>query len=619
MSKRHEIQQIFEQATAHHRAGRVLEAEKLYRQVLAQQPNHAGTIHMIARLAMELGRTDAAIALLERAIKIAPAAPDYHADRARALRSAGRLDEAADACNRAIALRPDSAHLHNDLGNVLLDARRIPRAIDAFRRAIALNPDFLEAANNLGNALMKLGAVDQAIAAYRDAIRLQPDLAESHANLASALKDTGQLDQALSCYRRAEDLKPDPHIAGARLYAIHLHPEYNPRRILEEHVRWNDRYAQPLTRSIRPHQNDRNRDRKLRIGYASGDLNDHPVGRFMLPLLPNHDREQFEIFCYSDTRRQDATTARLRGAASQWRITLALSDEQLAALVRQDAIDILVDLTMHAHGSRLLAFARKPAPVQVTYLAYCSTTGLETMDWRLTDPHLDPAGTDAFCTERSIRLPRSYWCYSPPAEAGPTRQARRQTNSITFACLNNFAKVSQPALDCWAAILKRVEPSRLILHIAEGEHRRRILDFFAQRGISQDCITFVERAPLAQYFAQYHQVDIALDTFPFAGATTTCDALWMGVPVVSLAGDTAVGRSGLSILSNVGLPDLVARSPDQYISIATALALDRPRFTEISRSLRQRMLDSPLMNASAFARDIEAAFRQTWRAYCASS
>ena len=611
-----EVQQTFERAARHHRAGRLLEAEALYREVLAHRPNHADTIRMIALLALDLGRTDAAILLLERATRIAPAVPDYHADLGRALRSTGRLDEAVAAFRRAIELRPDTPETLNDLGNILLDARRIPEAIDCFRRAILLKPDFPEAANNLGNAFTKLGAMDDAIAAYRNAIQLRPDLAEAHANLASALKETGQLDEALAVYRRAEEIKPDARIAGAKLYAMHLHPDYGPNRLLEEHVRWNDKYAKPLTRSIHPHPNDRTPARKLRIGYVSGDFNDHPVGRFMLPLLSNHDRERFEVVCYSDTRRQDATTARLRSAASQWRITLWLSDTQLADMVRQDSIDILVDLTMHAHGSRLLAFAPKPAPVQATYLAYCSTTGLETMDWRLTDPYLDPAGTDGSYTERSIRLPRTYWCYAPPAEANVARQARPGEGPITFGCLNNFAKVSQPALDAWSEILRQVDDSRLILHSASGEHRRRISDFFEQRRISPQRIRFVERCPLDEYFARYGQIDIALDTFPFAGATTTCDALWMGVPVVSLAGDTAVGRAGASILSNLGLADWVAKSPDQYVSIATTLARDRVRLDELNRSIRQRMLGSPLMDAATFARDVEAGFRSMWHIYC---
>jgi predicted O-linked N-acetylglucosamine transferase (SPINDLY family) len=615
----------------------MLEAEALYRQVLAEQPNHPGTIHMIALLALELGRPDAAITLLERAVKIDPQSPDFSTDLAKALRAAGRSEEAVNAYQQALRMRPTDPATLNNLGNVLLDLRRIPEAIDSFAKAISLKSDFAEAVNNLGNALIKCGRIDDAITAYRDAIHLRPDLAEAHANLAGALKEVGQLDEALACYERAEAIKPDSRIAGARLYSLHLHPDYDPRRILEEHFRWNEKYAHyPLSLRKRaavrafgsapflpPRPNPLAEGegekggllrgevamRRVRLGYVSGDFNDHPVGRFLLPLLAHHDRERFEIFCYSDARRQDATTARLRAAASQWRVTLSHSDEQLAELVRQDRIDILVDLTMHASGSRLLAFARKPALTQITYLAYCSTTGLQTMDYRLTDPYLDPPGTDGFYSERSIRLPSTYWCYTPPNEALQVAPSRSE-GAITFGCFNNFAKVSSSTLGAWRDILTRVPNSRLVMHSPQGQHRRRLVDSFAQAGVAPDQIEFVDRTPLAEYFSRYNRIDIALDPFPFSGATTTCDALWMGVPIVTLSGQTAVGRSGLSILSNIGLPDLAAKSIDEYVSTAVNLALDQAKRNELRRTLRRRMLASPLMDAPRFARDIEAAFLQ---------
>jgi predicted O-linked N-acetylglucosamine transferase (SPINDLY family) len=599
---REPIEQTFERAVRHHHAGQMLEAEVLYRQILAQQPDHAGTIHMIGLLALDLGRADAAITLLERAVKVNPEPAAFHKDLAKALRAAGRLDEAVIAYHRALRSQPTDPATLNDLGNVLLDLRRLPEATDAFLKAISLKPDFAEAYNNLGNALTRSGRIDDAAIAYRDAIRLRPDLAEAHANLAGALKEVGQLDQALECYERAEAIKPEARIAGARLYSLHLHPDYGPERLLQEHLRWDKKYASDLAEKSALQK--RKEAGRLRIGYVSGDFNDHPVGRFLLPLLGNHDRQQFEIFCYSDTRRQDVTTARIRAAASQWRLTLGHSDEQLANLIQQDQIDILIDLTMHASGSRLPAFARKPAPIQVTYLAYCSTTGLRAMDYRLTDPHLDPPGTDGFYTEKSIRLPNAYWCYSPPHEAGEIAPNQTEGN-ITFGCFNNFAKASAPAIAAWREILTLVPRSRLLLHCPQGRHRERLAEVFGP-----DRIEFVERATLADYFSRYRRIDIALDPFPFAGATTTCDALWMGIPVVTLSGQTAVGRSGVSILSNLSLPDLVAKSVAEYVSIAVNLARDAPRRTDLRGALRRRMLASPLMDAPRFARDVEAAFLQ---------
>jgi predicted O-linked N-acetylglucosamine transferase (SPINDLY family) len=366
---------------------------------------------------------------------------------------------------------------------------------------------------------------------------------------------------------------------------------------------------------------DRDADRRLRIGYVSPDLRDHVVGRFMLPLLANHDHQRFEIFCYADVARADAMTERLRSHADCWRNTAGLSDEQLARAVRDDRIDILIDLTMHMAGSRLLAFARKPAPVQVTYLAYCGTTGLEAMDYRLTDPHLDPPDATDEYVEQSIRLPRTYWCYQPPDDAPEVSSLpmTRAGGRVTFGCLNNFSKVSQPTIETWAELLRAIPDARLILHAHAGAHRQRLLTRLGELGIDTGRIEFVGFAPTASYLATYHRIDVALDPFPYAGGTTTCDALWMGVPVVTLAGRTAVGRGGASILTNLGLPELVARSPEEYVQIALALARAPQRLERLRCSMRDRMGRSPITDAPGFACDVESAYRAMWARHCDQS
>src|SRR6185312_10486672 len=318
-------------------------------------------------------------------------------------------------------------------------------------------------------------------------------------------------------------------------------------------------------------------------------------------------------FCYSGVRRPTAATALHKARADTWREVAGLSDEQLADVIREDRIDILVDLAMHMEGSRLLVFARKPAPVQISYLAYCSTTGLETMDYRLTDPWLDPAGSDESCySERSLRLPRTYWCYPSPdsgLDVGPLPALT--TGHVTFGCLNNYCKVTDLAWSAWADLLAAVPGSSLVVHAPNGSHRRRAADFLATRGIDPARLEFVGLLPFDEYLRQYHRIDIALDPFPYPGGTTTCDALWMGVPVITLAGQTAVSRAGLSILSNVGLPEFVARSADQYVQIATRLAADPPRLAELRATLRDRMRSSPLMDPIAFCHELEAVYRST--------
>jgi predicted O-linked N-acetylglucosamine transferase (SPINDLY family) len=322
------------------------------------------------------------------------------------------------------------------------------------------------------------------------------------------------------------------------------------------------------------------------------------------------------ITCYSDgAKNADTIAARLRELAGAWRDTAGLSDEQLAAQVRADRIDILFDLTMHMDGSRLLALARRPAPVQATYLAYCSTTGLETMDYRLSDPWLDAPGDDeSVYSERTIRLRHNYWCYEPPAIApGIVTPPLQKTGFITFGCLNNFCKVTAPVLGCWRKLLSRLPKSRLILHAGHGAHRQRVIDFFGEEGIAADRIEFVSRLPFDEYLVLHNHIDIALDPFPCNGGTTTCDAAWMGVPVVTRIGRTAVGRGGVNVMNNLGLQDLVATSDDAYIQIASTLASDEPRLASLRRDMRQRMLSSALMNGPQFARGMEHSCRQMWQ------
>ena len=299
-------------------------------------------------------------------------------------------------------------------------------------------------------------------------------------------------------------------------------------------------------------------------------------------------------------------------------MAVGLSDEELAAAVHQDRIDMLVDLTMHMAHNRMLVFARKPAPVQVTYLAYCGTTGLDTIDYRLTDPYLDPPGADEqFYSEQSIRLPETYWCYRPAVDSPPVGPLPAlAAGRLTFGCLNNFCKVTEPTLAAWCRLLRVLPDSRLLLHAARGSHRDRVRAILAEQGVSSDRLVFVDGVPILEYLRLYEQIDVALDPFPYGGGSTTCDALWMGVPVVSLAGKTAVGRSGLSILSNIGLPELIASDVDQYVRIAAELAADLPRLAALRATLRERMQKSPLMDAPRFARNVEAAYREMWRRWC---
>jgi predicted O-linked N-acetylglucosamine transferase (SPINDLY family) len=597
------------------------DAVDAHRKAIALKPDYAVAHSNLGNALRDVGRFEDAIAGYRQAIALRPDFVQAHTNLGVALAEAGNIDEAIIAHEKAIALRPDRAGDFNTLGNLLRSKGRRDEAIAAYRKAIGLVPDFAAAHTNLGAALIGKGLIDEAIKEHRHAISLKPDLAQAHSNLGDALKDVGELDQGVTEFRRAVELEPDNAALHSNLvYILHLHPDYDARALASELTRWNERHAEPLRDFIRPHTNDRNPDRPLRIGYISPDFRAHPVGRFLLSLFVAHDRSQFQIFCYAKMSHADSVTGRLRSRAHGWRSIVGLTDDQIADLIRKDQIDILVDLSMHMIGNSLLVFARKPAPVQVAYLAYCSTTGMSAIDYRLSDPYLDPLGVDeSVYSETTIRLPETYWCYEPiitPPPILPTPAAER--GHITFGCLSNICKVSPQNLAAWIDLLRAVPDSRFLLSVHEGDYRVRLAEQFESNGIARDRIQFVGKVPLPDYFALYTGIDIALDTFPYGGGTTTCDALWMGAPTITLAGKTAVGRGGVSILSNVGLPDLIAQTPEDYVCIAKDLAMNLPRLRELRSTLRWRFEQSPLMNAPRFAQNVEAAYRQMWRAWAAA-
>jgi len=334
--------------------------------------------------------------------------------------------------------------------------------------------------------------------------------------------------------------------------------------------------------------------------------------------MRSHTHASFEVFCYAGVAHPDSLTRRFRALSDGWRDIAGLSHEQVAERVRDDRIDILVDLSLHAAGNRLLVFARRPAPVQVTFAGYPGTTGLETIDYRLTDPYLDPPGAhDESYVEESIRLPDTFWCYDPLADevpVGPPPAA--SAGLVTFGCLNNFCKVNDKVLDLWAGVLRELDSSRLLMLSPPGSHRDRVTETLRRRGVAPERITFVGSRPRLEYLQMYHRIDVGLDTLPYNGHTTSLDACWMGVPVVSLVGSTVVGRAGLSQSMNLGLPDLVASTAGEFVRIAAGLARDFDRLATLRSTLRSRMQNSPLMDGQRFAENVEAAYREMWRRWC---
>jgi len=648
------IQQALKLAVQHHQSGRLQDAQTLYQQILAVQPNHADAMHLLGVIAHQRKQNQAALELIGKAITINPAVAIYHNNLGMVLKDLGRLDEAVKSYQKAAELKPDFDGALSNLGRLLTECGRLDQAIAALRKAIAINPgdfstfnslgialrqqrkaeeaekvfhaaiklkpDYFEAYNNLGNALRDLRRLEDAAQAYRAALNIRDDLAETHNNLGTVLQAQGYVDRAIEEFRRAVEIKPDYTGAASNyLYNLYFHTS-DAKTIYDEHARWNLRQARPLTELLKPHANDRNPDRRLRVGYASPDFREHCQSFFTVPLLSNHDHKQFEIYCYSDVISPDALTRRLRSYADVWRNTVGLKDQQTADLIQQDQIDILVDLAMHMADSTPLLFARKPAPIQVAWLAYPGTTGLTTMDYRLTDPRLDPPGLfDAFYSEKSFRLPDTFWCYDPLTDKPKVNELPALKNGfLTFGCLNNFCKLSSEVLKLWAKVLAVLPDSRLVLLAPLGAVREEVLAQLAQNGITPRRVEFTEFLPRGDYLKLFNRIDLMLDTFPYNGHTTSLDSFWMGVPVVTLVGPTVVGRAGLSQLHNLGLKELAAQTPEEFVEIAAKLAGDLPRLSELRQTLRQRMESSPLMDARRFAGNVESAYRDMWRKWCAA-
>jgi predicted O-linked N-acetylglucosamine transferase (SPINDLY family) len=607
-------------AVSHLQAGRLREAESLCRQVLTHRPRDPLALHTLGLIAARCGRHDAAADLLGRAVAAAPSAPEFQYNLSHSLWALGRREEAVAALRQALALKPDFAAAMSNLGVYLQALGRRDEAAQWLHNVLRIDPRNAGAHLNLGMAAREGSKLDEAVEHLRRAVALDPSYAPAFLTLGSYLRESGRVDEAVAAFRKALAIKPDYRQAhGNLLYALHFHPGYDAAALLEEHRRWAGQFADPLTAAAAPHANVPDPGRRVRVGYVSPNLRNHVVGLYLEPVLAAHDRDAFEIVCYSDAAAEDAVSERIRRSADAWHRTGGLTDEQLAAKVRSDGVDVLVDLNLHMAQSRLLAFARKPAPVQVSYFGYPSTTGMRAIDHVITDVHLNPRGAcDAGYTEQLYRLPETHLCYPPGAgdpEPGEPPVLRRGT--ITFGARNTLAKVNPAVLRVWAKVLDAVPGSRLaVMAIGGREGSASAVRMFAEHGIGAERLVVWPYTPRDEYLRLYHEIDVSLDPFPYCGHTTALDSLWMGIPVVTLPGSTAVSRAGVTFLANVGLPELVAASPEDYVRIAADLARDPQRLSELRRTLRDRMRNSPLCQPQRLARHLEAAYRQMWAGWC---
>jgi protein O-GlcNAc transferase len=601
--------------------GRHEEAAAAFKRALTLVPGNPMTQGNLGIALSHVGQFEEAIWMLRTAAAQLPNNVNFQVSLASALYFTRQSEAAVAACREAIRLAPERGDAHLTLSTALNALGRYEEALPPAQRAHALLPEVMESALNLGNTLRNLGWADESIAAYRDGLAKVPQSAMLHNSLGNILKDTGALDEALAEYRLGLQIDPKPSMYSNYLYTLQYHPTIDAGVAFQEHREFDRRFAAPLFAQSKPHTNDADPKRRIRIGYLSADFRSHALGHYLTPLFDHHDHAAFDLFCYSDVVTEDATTFRLREHSDHWKSTWGLSDEQVAAAVRADGVDILIDLHQHMGGNRTLVYARKPAPVQIGFAGYPGTTGLSMIDYRLTDRHLEPPdGFPVPSSETPILLPDTFWCYEGRQAHIPVSPLPANANGyVTFCSFNNFCKVNEPTLALWARVLRAVANSRLMVLAPEGAHRERASAYMEKQGVATERVSFVGWQKRGAYFELYHRVDIGLDTFPYNGHTTSLDSFFMGVPVITLAGPeggSPVARAGWSQLVNLQLTELAAHSQEEFVAIARALALDLPRLAELRNTLRTRMKASPLMDGARFARNVEAAYRMAWERWC---
>ncbi len=598
--------------------GQLNDALTCYLHAIEINPAYPGAHYNIANTYRDLNNPQQALIYYSRAIEQDPKDIAAMNNIADVLQKFNRFEESLQYYKQALAINPDFPATLSNIANAYLKIRDYESAIKHYSRAIELHPRFPEPYNGIGNTLMQFGRLDEAVEYLEKAIAIRPDYAIAYNNLGSAYKEIGQLDQSLDSYRKSISLDPTLNTAHSNLLLTLLYSsKTTPELLAEESQKYDEQFGKAGDR-FTSYDNLIDPNRKLRIGYISPDFRNHPVGRFMLPLVRRHDKLQFEIFCYAFESEPDEMQAQFQSSADHWRQINTLNDNQLCDLIRADQIDILVDLSLHLANNRLLVFARHPAPVQLSFAGYPGSTGLSAIDYHLTDPYLEPPGMfDKLWSDSAYRLPHTFWCDDLDQPLPDVSQLPAKSNGfITFGSLNNFCKVNADVLDAWIKILSEIPDSRFIMLAPESSARNSITDIFQSAGISPDRIEFVGKLPREEYLKVYNRIDIGLDSFPYNGHATSFDALVMGVPVVTLVGKTIVGRAGLSLLTNLQLTDLIAFNTDDYVKIAAQLADNLDRLETIRCNLRKELRNSPLGKIDSFTQDIESAYRTFWQNWC---
>lgn len=582
------IDQIMQKAYSFHQQGDLRSAEKLYQKILKSYPKHTDANRLLGVIAFSFGHHKEAVRLLNIAISAAPKFPQNHFI----------------------------------LGGIYKQLDEVDKAIASYKRSIALKPNFTEAYNNLGLLYKSKMLFTDAASSFKNALKYKPDSAFSWSNLGNVLKESGKLDEALDALENA--LNADPYFSAAYsnyLMALNYCSQNTAEFIFEKHRQWRN-HCPPHLKARRFDFENRNEKSKLRIGYISPDFHTHSVAYFIEPLLKAHNKERYELFAYYNHSIFDKTNTRIQGYFDHWRNIYDKPTEQVANTIFDDEIDILIDLAGHSANNSLQILYQKPAPIQVTWLGYPNTTGLNEVDYRVSDTIADPEGSsDTLHSETIYRLKNGFLCYEGDANVPLPGDIPYDRNGyITFGSFNNYVKVTHEVIEVWAKILNEVSTSKLILkssQLADKDTRGRCIKLFKKYGVSKERLNLVSMLPNpADHLSYYGEMDIALDPFPYNGTTTTCEALWMGVPTITLSGNVHASRVGESILTRVGLTSYVSRSKEDYVRLAKEKSAALDELRQYRQELREYMLNSSLCNHKEFAKQIEVSYQYMWDRYC---
>lgn len=598
---------------------RIEDALECYRSAIAADPSRARGHINAGNALLGLERQEDAIACYREAIRLEPANAHAHFNLGKALQAAGRAGDAIAAYQASLRLAPELAEAHVAMGAVYEDQKNPDQAMAEYREAITVRPGFAEAHYNLALLYFERRELDNASDELNQALRHRPDYSAALEKLASVYIQRGFAREAVAQLGRARHLEPDN-------YAHHSHylldtnylADIDDMEVFAEHLAYGEKFGSGFEPPAH-FPNDLSPDRILRVGYVSGDFRQHPVLRFIELLLEKHHRDQIEVYCYSTLDKPDVVTERLKGLADQWRETLGLDDDAAAQLIRDDRIDILVDLSGHTGYQRLAVFARKPAPVQATWLGYLGTTGLPGMDYRICDAYSDPPGqTEKYHTEKLARMPDCQWCYRPPRDLpAPGPLPMLSNGCITFGSFNNIAKLNDQVLELWARLMMAIPDARLLIAAMPVSvlAEQRIAGIFQRCGVDPRRIDFRARQPAQAYYHTCMEADIALDPFPYNGGTTSIDILCLGVPIITLAGTRSIARGGVTLLSNLGLPRFIAGNEDEYVEIARHWAAHPDELAKLRAELPGRVMASPLLDEERFVSNMERLYREMWNAW----